>query len=82
MQNRDYKIFVAGEWYHIFNRGNGGQHTFLEASDYLFFLRRLREAVFPSQRTALSREGRPLGGGEEYVRSELPSGSFYLARTA
>jgi putative transposase len=33
---------LAGEYYHIYNRGNNGQRVFLEPENYLFFLRRLR----------------------------------------
>lgn len=41
MGNRDYKQFAAGEYYHIFNRGNGKMDIFRDAQDYLNFLNRL-----------------------------------------
>jgi len=34
---------VAGEYYHIYNRGNNRQNIFFERENYLFFLRRLRK---------------------------------------
>lgn len=42
MRFRDYKIFRANEIYHIFNRGNQKQNVFLEESDYLNFLKRIK----------------------------------------
>ncbi len=33
---------IAGEYYHIYNRGNNRQVIFFEEENYLFFLRRLR----------------------------------------
>jgi putative transposase len=34
---------VAGEYYHIYNRGNNWQKIFFEQENYLFFLRRVRQ---------------------------------------
>jgi len=34
---------IAGEYYHIYNRGNNRQDIFFEEENYVFFLRRLRE---------------------------------------
>jgi len=34
---------VAGEYYHVYNRGNNRQNIFFERENYLFFLRRLRK---------------------------------------
>ena len=34
---------VAGEYYHIYNRGNNRQRIFFARENYLFFLRRVRE---------------------------------------
>jgi len=44
---RDYKQFAAGEYYHIYNRGNGKMDIFREADDYTFFLFRLKEYLYP-----------------------------------
>ncbi len=40
MQNRDYKTFREGEYYHIYNRGNQKQKIFLDEADYKNFLKR------------------------------------------
>jgi REP element-mobilizing transposase RayT len=42
MKFRDYKTFCPGQIYHIFNRGNQKNNVFLEESDYLNFLKRLK----------------------------------------
>lgn len=36
---------VAGEFYHVYNRGNNRQAVFFERENYLFFLRRVRELL-------------------------------------
>ena len=36
---------VAGEYYHVYNRGNNRQPIFFERENYLFFLMRLRERL-------------------------------------
>lgn len=41
MKNRDYKLFRAHCYYHIFNRGNNKQPIFLDDDDYIQFLKRL-----------------------------------------
>ena len=38
-----YKISHKGGYYHVFNRGNRKQDIFLEKSDYLKYLEKLRE---------------------------------------
>jgi len=50
---------------------------FNDDSDYRFFLHRLKENLFPEQRTAPLQEGRPLTG-HRYIRKTLPGGSFSL----
>lgn len=42
MPHRDIPL-VAGEYYHVYNRGNNRQDIFFEEENYIFFLRRLRE---------------------------------------
>ena len=49
MNNRDYKQWAAGNYYHIYNRGNGKQDIFLDNQDYNFFLMRLRQNLFPKE---------------------------------
>jgi REP element-mobilizing transposase RayT len=74
MSHRDYKNFTAGEYYHVFNRGNNKGEIFRDADDYSFFLNRLREALYPSDRTVA--DGHHLQG--RYLRKELPANSFGL----
>jgi len=38
---------VAGEYYHLYNRGHNREPIFLERANYDFFLRRLRQYVAP-----------------------------------
>lgn len=40
---------VAGEYYHVYNRGNNRQPIFFERENYLFFLRRVRELLVGDQ---------------------------------
>jgi putative transposase len=42
MRDRDYKIFRAGEYYHVFNRGNNKQPIFMDDADYLNFIKRCK----------------------------------------
>jgi len=37
----------AGEYYHLYNRGNNRERIFFERENYLFFLRRLRKYAAP-----------------------------------
>ena len=37
----------AGEFYHIYNRGNNRERIFFERESYLFFLRRVRQYLVP-----------------------------------
>jgi len=57
MNNRDYKRSAPGEYYHIYNRGNGKENIFLDDQDFSFFLKRLSQNLFPveekGQRIAL-----------------------------
>ena len=47
MPRREIK-FYAGEYYHIYNRGNNQQNIFFERENYLFFLRRVRKYLLPN----------------------------------
>lgn len=42
MRFRDYKIFRAGNFYHVYNRGNARKDIFHDDSDYIQFLKRLK----------------------------------------
>ncbi len=67
MRNRDYKLFGPGEYFHIYNRGNGKQNIFLENEDFQFFLLRLRQNLFPNEEL-----------GQKTRTKVLPAGSFSL----
>ena len=41
-------VFHAGEYYHLYNRGNNYQPVFFERENYLYFLRQLREYLLPA----------------------------------
>lgn len=48
MGNRDYKQFGAGEYYHIYNRGNEKEKIFLDEGDFNYFILKLNQNLFPS----------------------------------
>lgn len=48
MNNRDYKKFSIGSYYHIYNRGNSKNNIFLNDDDFNFFILRLNQNLFPS----------------------------------
>ena len=82
MNNRDYKEFAPGSYYHVFNRGNGKQNIFLDNGDYEFFLLRLRENLFPKFSIPLKTAIKGIEGRNKshtsYVRKLLPEDSFDL----
>ena len=43
---------VAGEYYHVYNRGNNRQDVFFERENYLFFLRRVRKYLVGDTQTS------------------------------
>jgi len=43
---------VAGEYYHVYNRGNNRQDVFFEWENYLFFLRRVRKYLVGDTQTS------------------------------
>jgi putative transposase len=43
---------VAGEYYHIYNRGNNRQDIFFERENYLFFLRRVHKYLVGNTQTS------------------------------
>jgi putative transposase len=43
---RDIQL-CAGEFYHLYNRGNNRERIFFERENYLLFLRRLRQHLLP-----------------------------------
>ena len=47
MNNRDYKKFGSGEYYHLYNRGNEKRDIFRETDDFNFFMKRLVSYLEP-----------------------------------
>src|SRR3989344_6845391 len=67
MNNRDHKLCAPGEYYHIYNRGNGKQDIFLNSEDYRFFIKRLNFNLYPPDED------------DETIRiQKLPPNSFSL----
>ena len=46
MPQRTVKLY-AGEYYHLYNRGNNRERIFYERENYGFFIRRLRKHLVP-----------------------------------
>jgi REP element-mobilizing transposase RayT len=73
MRYRDYKQFRANNYYHVYNRGNNKQPIFLDDSDFLAFLKRLKLALgFEIKRVPLWTKGAPLS------IKPFPAGSFEI----
>ncbi|MDE2019423.1 MAG: transposase [Patescibacteria group bacterium] len=74
MKNRDYKNFAPDNYYHTYNRGNEKESIFREDSDYVLWMARLKENLFPKPP---SEDGlrRPSSEGE---RKPLAPNSFSL----
>lgn len=58
MNNRDYKIFGSGMYYHVYNRGNLKENIYHDKQDYLFFLNRLKQNIYPDEN---NKSRNPLG---------------------
>jgi putative transposase len=88
MNNRDYKLFAPNTFWHVYNRGNRKQDIFLDDSDRIFFLRRLKEYLYPiplKMPIKESPDGHLQGGlsmvaesHTPYIRKSLPPDSFSL----
>ncbi len=74
MRYRDYKTFTAGNYYHVFNRGNGKNDIFFDPQDYGIFIHRLRENLFPENELEVS----PSSLDIKYKRKQLPTDAFSL----
>lgn len=70
---RDYKVFEAGEVYHLLNRGVAKADIFREEEDYNVFLYRLWENLYPELAAKVRSKS-----GNGYRRKELPPDSFDL----
>ncbi len=51
MKNRDYKESGAGEYFHVFNRGNEKKSIFIDDEDYDFFIFKIGQNLFPDPKT-------------------------------
>lgn len=60
MLNRDYKIFREGEYYHIYNRGNGRNIIYHDPTDYEQFLKRCKLVLGMTVPTMADKRGRQL----------------------
>ena len=69
MKNRDYKKFAPQTIWHVFNRGVGRMNVFVDIDDYYFFLRRMKEALYPE---TINEAGR------KYIPKKFPSDAFHL----
>jgi putative transposase len=82
MNNRDHKEFAPGEFYHVYNRGNGKMNIFRDEEDFNLFLFRLEENLFPIQNTGsaeerlLQRKKMQQKYPNRYIRKELPANAF------
>ncbi len=70
MRSRDHRQFGAGEYYHLFNRGNARNETFLDAEDFSFFLYRMKENLLSQTMPGI--------GPSRYPRILLPPDSYTL----
>lgn len=71
MNTRDYKQFSPGTFYHVFNRGTAKLNIFCDTDDYLLFLKRLKENIYPNEISLpVTRHG--------YVRKKLPADAYDL----
>lgn len=41
------EIFEAGQYYHVYNRGNNNENIFLEERNYQYFLENIRKYILP-----------------------------------
>ncbi len=74
MRYRDYKTFASGNYYHVFNRGNGKNDIYLKPEDYKIFIYRLRENLFPFAELKTAEPADEL----KYKRKTLPDNAFSL----
>jgi len=72
MNRRDYKEFSKGGIYHVYNRGVNKMDIFEEEYDFKVFLFRLKENLFPNQKSELNLSR------SERRRKPLPLNSFDL----
>ena len=64
---RDYKQSGAGEYFHLYNRGNGRGNVFIDEEDFKFFTLKLNQNLYPE-----------LFKPKRLYSKPLPSNSFSL----
>ncbi|PJE74354.1 MAG: hypothetical protein COV01_02550 [Candidatus Taylorbacteria bacterium CG10_big_fil_rev_8_21_14_0_10_41_48] len=70
--NRDYKEFAIGSYYHVYNRGNAKIDIFRDKQDYQLFLNRLSENL--SKENTMG----TIANTKGERRISLPAGAFDL----
>lgn len=40
-------VFEAGQYYHVYNRGNNGENIFIEVKNYNYFLEKVKKYILP-----------------------------------
>jgi len=40
-------VFEAGQYYHVYNRGNNGENIFIEERNYNYFLEKVKKYILP-----------------------------------
>ncbi|WP_223679413.1 transposase [Flavobacterium hibisci] len=41
------EVFEAGQYYHVYNRGNNNENIFLEEKNYSYFLEKVKKYILP-----------------------------------
>ena len=41
------EVFEAGQYYHVYNRGNNGENIFIEEKNYNYFLEKVKKYILP-----------------------------------
>ena len=80
MNTRDYKKFAAGEYYHVYNRGNAKQNIFRDNADFHFFLLRLRQNLFPDEKAKLRLQPLPPNSFSLICYCLMPNHFHFLIR--
>ncbi len=53
MPKRDIE-YVQGGYYHVYNRGAGGHHLFIETENYLYVIRQMKKYSYLLQVTIIA----------------------------
>lgn len=80
MNTRDYKLFRAGEYYHIYNRGDNREKIFLDDQDYVNFLKRLKLVLGMPTVSSLRVRPLPVNSFTVLVYCLMPNHFHFLIR--